>query len=148
MVWTRRSLRPWCLLLPAHSFTQNLIPAIYQNRARMNIRNILQEIEKTEPEEYTRLSGRRHMLKSFGSKVAVAALPLAVGSLFKKAYGKPTGSTVVDALNYLLELEYFQYAFYRTANNTVGLIPASDLPGFQKIELHQKEHIGWLLGTI
>src|SRR5437868_6401073 len=98
----------------------------------MNIRNILQEIGKADPEVYEQLSDRRGMLKSFGAKVAVAALPLAAGSLFKKAYGKTTNAQI-DALNYLLQLEYFQYTFYRTANNTVGLIPAGDLPGFQKI---------------
>jgi len=113
----------------------------------MNIRNILQEIEKTDPEVYERLSGRRGMLKSFGSKVAVAALPLALGSMFRKAYGKTT-TNYIDLLNYLLQLEYFEYTFYRTANNTVGLIPAADQPGFQVIEQHEKGHIQLLQDTI
>jgi hypothetical protein len=113
----------------------------------MNFRNILQEIEKTDPEVYERLSGRRDALKSFGSKVALAALPIAISSLFKKAYGKSTDA-IVDALNYALELEYFEYTFFRTANNTVGLIPASDLPGFQVIEQHEKGHLNLLINTI
>lgn len=113
----------------------------------MNIRNILHEIEKTDPEVYEKLSGRRHVLKSFGSKVALVALPFALGSLFKKAYGKTT-DVVTDALNFALELEYFEYAFYRTATNTGGLIPASDLAGFQTIEKHEKAHIQFLTDTI
>ena len=56
----------------------------------MDFRNILQEIEKTDPEVYERLNGRRHVLKSFSSKVALAALPFAIGSMFKKAYGRTT----------------------------------------------------------
>jgi Ferritin-like domain len=113
----------------------------------MNFKNILQEIEKTDPEVYERLSTRRNVLRSFGSKVAVAALPFAVGSLFKKAYGKTTDA-VVDALNFALELEYFEFAFYHTANNTGNLIPATDLPGFQTIEAHEKAHINFLINTI
>ena len=104
----------------------------------MNIKNILQEIEQTDPEVYEKLSGRRHILKSFGSKVAVAALPLAIGSLFKKAYGKTT-DTLISSLNFALELEYFEYNFYHTAlavgsNTTAMLIPTTDRPGFQMIE--------------
>ena len=115
----------------------------------MNFRNILAEIEKTDPEVYERLSGRRHALKSFGSKVAVAALPIALGSLLKKAYGKGTDATaIVNSLNFALELEYFEYNFYHVANNTGGLIPANDLPGFQTIEAHEMDHINFLKSTI
>jgi hypothetical protein len=113
----------------------------------MDIRNILQDIEKADPEVYERLSPRRHVLKSFGAKVAVAALPLAIGSLFKKAYGKTTDA-VVDALNFALELEYFEYTFYRTATNTGALIPAGDLPGFQTVQAHELAHVKFLINTI
>jgi len=115
----------------------------------MNFRNILQEIEKADPDVYERLSGRRHALKSFGSKVALAALPLAVGSLFKKAYGKTSAtSAVANALNFALELEYLEYNFYFEANNTGGLIPSTDLPGFQTIQAHVLEHINFLTAAI
>jgi len=115
----------------------------------MNFRNILQEIEKTDPEVYERLSGRRHILKSFSSKVAVAALPIALGSLFKKAYGKTTAtSAFITALNFALELEYLEYNFYHVCNNTGGLIPSTDLPGFQTIEAHELEHINFLTAAV
>ena len=120
----------------------------------MNFRNILNEIEQADPEIFEQLSGRRQILKSFGAKVAIAALPVAISSLFlnKKAYGQTT-TTVIGALNFALELAYFQYNFYHTANNTGGLIPrnagnnaigANDLPGFLTIETNERAHIIFL----
>ena len=115
----------------------------------MDFKNILQEIEKADPEVYEKLSGRRHILKSFGSKVAVAALPLALGSFFKKAYGKTSDATsVIDALNFALKLEYLEFNFYHTANNTGGLIPVGDQAGFQLAESHERAHIAFLNTTI
>lgn len=118
----------------------------------MNFNNILQEIEKTDPEVYEKVSGRRNILKSFGSKVALAALPLALGSMFKKAYGQTTG-TVISALQFALELEYLEYNFYHTGNNTgsnttATLVPAADRPGFLMIENDEKMHINFLRTTI
>ncbi len=121
----------------------------------MNFKNILREIEKSDAEVYERLSGRRQVLKSFGSKVAVAALPLAIGSLFKKAYGKTADANgVVNALNLALEMEYFEYNFYHTANSLPDLIPPSsaypsgnDKAGFLTIEAQEKAHI-LLLNTV
>ncbi len=121
----------------------------------MNFKNILSEIEKSDPEVYERLSGRRQALKSFGSKVAVAALPLAIGSLFQKAYGKTADANgVINALNLALEMEYFEYNFYHTANSLPDLIPPSsaypsgnDKAGFLTIEAHEKAHI-LLLNTV
>lgn len=64
----------------------------------MNIINILEEVEKTDPEVYEKLDTRRNALKSFsnvGSKIALTALPLMLGGLFKKAYGAPPSTAVV-----------------------------------------------------
>ncbi len=118
----------------------------------MNIENILQDIAQQDPEVYEKLSSRRNALKSFGSKVAIAALPLALGSMFKKAYGKTTDS-VVTALNFALELEYFAFNFYHTAmatgnNTTTYLIPSADRPGFQMIEDQERAHVQLLRTTI
>ncbi len=113
----------------------------------MDFKNILNEIEKSDPEVYERLSGRRQMFKSFGSKVALAALPFALGSLFKKAYGKTTDA-VIDALNLALEFEYLEYTYYRQGNNTGSLIPPNDLPGFKVMEAQEKAHITFLNTTI
>jgi len=54
----------------------------------MNLYNIISEIEKVDPDFQDKISPRRAAIKnitSFGSKVAIAALPMAVASIFKKA---------------------------------------------------------------
>ena len=81
----------------------------------MNLFNIIQEIEKVDPEFQERVSPRRDVIKnitSFGSKVAVAALPFAFTTVFKKAYGQSTPSSVTDVLNFALTLEYLESYFY------------------------------------
>ncbi len=113
----------------------------------MDFKHILSEIEKNDPEVYEKLSPRRDVLKGFGTKVALVALPFAIGSLFKKAYGKNT-STVSDALNLALEFEYLEYTYYRQGNNTGGLIPGSDIAGFKAIEAQEKLHVDILKQTI
>ncbi|OYX95274.1 MAG: dessication-associated protein, partial [Sphingobacteriia bacterium 35-40-5] len=55
----------------------------------MNILNILEEIEKTDAEVYERISPRRKAMAQFygfGKKVALASIPFALGTMFKKAY--------------------------------------------------------------
>ena len=118
----------------------------------MDLKNILREIEQADAEVFEKLSGRRQVLKSFGGKVAVAALPLALGSMFKKAYGKST-DTVVATLNFLLELEYFEYNYFHTgmstgSNSTTYLIPVADRGGFQQVEDQDQAHINFLRTTI
>ena len=114
----------------------------------MDLKFILDEIEKVDPEVYEKLSPRRHVLKSFGSKVAVAALPFALGSMFKKAYGRTT-STVIDALNFALQLEYLEYNFYHACNISPTLvIPGTDQAAFNTIESHELAHVNFLRNAI
>ncbi len=57
----------------------------------MNFSNILEEIENTDQEIYQRIDPRRKTIKSFlnfGSKLALTAVPFALGGLFNKAYGR------------------------------------------------------------
>lgn len=117
----------------------------------MNIVNILEEIEKVDGEIYERISPRRAAMKEFygfGSKAALAAVPLALGSMFKKAYGQTT-STVLDVLNFALTLEYLEFYFYQTGAATSGLVPSGvHTSAINTILTHEMEHVALLKGAI
>jgi hypothetical protein len=110
----------------------------------MDIKKIITEIEKTDDASFEQVSSRRDVFSSFGSKVALAALPFALGSLFSgKASAQTTGS-VIDVLNFLLELEFMQHTYYVQGVNTVGLIPPADKAGFATIAAQDKAHVLFL----
>lgn len=117
----------------------------------MNIHNILHQIEKTDPEVYQRLDGRRAALKQFsgmaGKLVALSVPFIAFGSMFKKAYGQSSGQ-VVGVLNYALTLEYLESEFYKKGVGTSGLIPSADIPGIRSIRDHEIAHVAALRQTI
>jgi hypothetical protein len=120
----------------------------------MNLFNIIEEIEKVDPEVTERLSPRRDAIKnitSFGSKVAVAALPFALGTMFKRAYGATTAAattSVVDVLNYALTLEYLESYFYNQGAASAGLIPAADASYLNTIKDDENAHVTFLKGVI
>lgn len=118
----------------------------------MNIVNILEEIEKVDGEVYERLNPRRAAMKQFynmGSKVALAAVPLALGSMFKKAYGQTAAPTVIQVLNFALTLEYLEYYFYQTGVATAGLIPTgAPTAAITNIRDHELAHVNLLKGAI
>jgi rubrerythrin len=116
----------------------------------MNLFSIIEEIEKVDPEFQDRIS-RRDAIKnitSFGSKVAVAALPFALGTMFKKAYGQ-TSTSVVDVLNFALTLEYLESTFYNQGAAASGLIPASDYNTyFKTVQADENAHVTFLQTVI
>ena len=70
----------------------------------MNWFKIITELEKVDPEVFDRMDTRRKAMSDFGNmgkKIAFAALPLAMGSMFKKAYGQ-SSTAVNDVLNFAL----------------------------------------------
>ena len=119
----------------------------------MNLQNILSEIEKTDPEVYDRLDTRRSVMKNFAKtsgKVALAAIPFALGSMFQKAYGSPTAPTdlVLDTLNFALTLEYLESNFYIKALAS-GIIPGgAELSAIKVISDHETAHVNFLKSAI
>ena len=117
----------------------------------MNLLNIIQEIEEIDPEFQEKINPRRAAIKnmtSFGSKVAMAAVPFGLGTMFKKAYGA-TPTEIVGILNFALTLEYLEYEFYNAALKTTGVIPAgAPLAALTKIREHEMAHVNFLKKTI
>ena len=119
----------------------------------MNLNNIITEIGKTDPEVLQKTDTRRNALRQFagtGAKVAIASLPFALGSMFKKAYGGPRNvSAIVDVLQFALTLEYLEYQFYLTGVSSPGLIPAgAATTAITTIRDHEGEHVNFLKTTI
>ncbi|MEO7462439.1 MAG: ferritin-like domain-containing protein [Ferruginibacter sp.] len=116
----------------------------------MNLYNIIEELEKTDPEVYERLDGRRKALKkftSFGGKVALSALPIALATMFKKSYAQGIMPSIVEVLNFALTLEYLESEFY-VRGLASGVIAAVDVPAFQTISAHETAHVTVLTNTI
>ena len=121
----------------------------------MNLNNILSEIEKIDPEVYDRLDTRRNAMQQFkkiGGRLALTAVPLALGGMFKKAYAGGGGSSampsIVEVLNYALTLEYLEAEFYMMGNKTTGLIDNRVKSGFKMIGEHEHEHVLFLTAVI
>lgn len=120
----------------------------------MNLQHIISEIEKTDPEIYDRLDTRRQVMKQFANvsgKLALAAIPFALGSMFNKAYGQASGA-VNDVLNFALTLEYLEAEFYNNIVGSPGYLTASAgaQAALSKIKDDENKHVLFLksvLGT-
>lgn len=90
----------------------------------MNIQRIFTDIADTDPEIYERISPRRASIRTFLRGASLAVLPIALGGLFKKAYGQgsPNTALILETLNFALKAEYLESNFYSTALNTTALV--------------------------
>lgn len=118
----------------------------------MNLQNIISEIEAADPEIYDRLDSRRNVMKQFtkvSGKFALAALPLALGSMFQKAYGQ-TSSTVNDVLNFALTLEYLEAEFYNNIVGSAGYLTASPAAqgALTNIKNDENKHVAFLKSVL
>jgi len=119
----------------------------------MNINHILNEMNKVDADLYDRIDTRRSALRDFANmsgKVALAAVPIAFGSLFKKAYAGTTGvADAAEILNYALTLEYLEAEFYSMALLSPNLIPAGAASqAIQTISKHETAHVNFLISAI
>ena len=119
----------------------------------MNLKNIISEIEKVDPEVYDRLDTRRDAMKSFvktSGKIALVSIPFALGSMFQKAYSSPSSPTdlILDTLNFALTLEYLESNFYIKAVAS-GIVPSGNaMNAFTVIRDHESEHVNFLKTAI
>jgi Ferritin-like domain len=114
----------------------------------MNLQNIITEIEKVDPEVYERFDTRRKAMKSFANlsgKIALAAVPLAVASIFNKAYGQ-TPADVNGVLNFALTLEYLEAEFYNNIVGSAGYLTATPAAqaALTKIKDDENKHVAFL----
>lgn len=118
----------------------------------MNLQNIITEIEKVDPEVYERFDSRRKVMKNFANlsgKLALAAVPLAVASMFTKAYGQTPGN-VNAVLNFALTLEYLEAEFYTNIVGSPGYLtaPPAAQAALTKIRDDENKHVLFLKSVL
>lgn len=119
----------------------------------MNFIQLLADIARVDPDVYDRLDSRRRVFRhlgGWGQRLSAAALPLALGAVFQKAYAQtPAGAGVNDVLNFALKLEYLEAYFYaaRSAAVSAGL-SAVNVAALDQMGADERNHVGFLRGVL
>ncbi len=123
--------------------------------------NILKLLDRLSDDKFfTKEASRLETISSlgtFGKKAAVAAIPLGLGALMTTPVkaGTTTSSssmafksTLSDALQLALTLEYLEDEYYRVGLNTANLIPSGDRAVFSQISKHETAHVAFLKSAL
>ncbi|RYZ29514.1 MAG: ferritin-like domain-containing protein [Chitinophagaceae bacterium] len=115
----------------------------------MNVKNLLHEIEKVDPEVYEKLDSRRNVMQRFsfiGKTLALAAVPSALGAMFNKAYGQ-TNNDVIDVLRFAYLLENLEAEFYKrvvSGFTAIGVPAGPAQAALTTIRDHEIAHVNFL----
>ncbi|WCM41680.1 ferritin-like domain-containing protein [Flavobacterium sp. CBA20B-1] len=125
----------------------------------MNLLKILNKL--SDDQFYTKQASRLDALTGMtdiGTKAAIAALPLGLGSLFTTTAQTKNNATtapnafaagvLTDALQLALTLEYLEDEYYRMGLDAGGLIPSADRTVFMQIAKHETAHVAFLKAAL
>lgn len=98
-----------------------------------------------DPDLRAHLVSRRNLFGRSGMMLGVlASAPLVLAATAREVFAQGLPQQIVDTLNFALTLEHIEDAFYRTGNDTVGLIPDQYKGIFNHIGLHEAQHVAFL----
>jgi rubrerythrin len=83
-----------------------------------------------------------------GSKVAIVAAPLGIGSMLKKAYGQTVPAGVIAVLQYALTLEHFEYRFYERGSALAPIPAGAEKTAIDIIRDSELKHVNFLKTVI
>lgn len=109
----------------------------------MKLTEILNDIEKNSPEVPGNKAERRDILKSWGAKLAAAAIPFAGITLASKKTDAKTTDVLAEAMYFALSISKMQVAFYSQAVNYTGLIVPPMDGSFKEILKEKGEHVAF-----
>jgi hypothetical protein len=105
----------------------------------MKFTDILNELENNNPGADNN-TDRRDVLRSWGTKLAAAAIPFAGITLAAKKSSAKTTDNLTDAIYFALSITRMQIDFYTQATAFSSLIPAPIDGAFKEILKQKKQH--------